>query len=189
MLGLIVPALASALAVTLLQHGRHGDRTPLRWSGLAVVALGVQLILFNPPIDGQPWALAWGRGIYIASMLCVLAVLVRNGLGRRMAHIPWLLAAAGIGLNILVILANGGFMPQSRDALRSTGGTPRPENRLTNVAPLTEHTRLPWLGDVIPEPDWLPMTNVVSAGDLLLAAGTAWALAARAPKRRAGPRV
>jgi hypothetical protein len=52
------------------------------------------------------------------------------------------------------------------------------------VAPLTDQTRLPWLADIIPEPEWLPLKNVVSVGDLLLSVGTAWALVARGPRRR-----
>jgi Family of unknown function (DUF5317) len=123
------------------------------------------------------------------NLLSVLAAVVvaagRNGLVQGAARTPWFLAALGVGLNVLVVLANGGLMPQSRDALHSVGGTPRPEHRLTNVAPLTDETRLPWLGDIIPEPGWLPLTNVVSVGDLLLSVGAAWALVARAPRRRA----
>jgi hypothetical protein len=177
------------IAARLLQRG-GGGRRPLRWQGLALLALGAQVLLFNPPLDSQPWALAWGRWLYIASMLGVLAVLVRNGLRRGAPpQLPWLVAALGLGLNLFVILANGGLMPQAQDALRGTGRTPRPEDRLTNVTPLTEETRLAWLSDILPEPAWLPLTNVVSVGDLLLSAGTAWALVGPAPRRRAAPAV
>jgi hypothetical protein len=181
MIGLMLPALLVALGAALLPRGRGGQRPPLRWPALALLALGGQLLLFNPPMDEQPWALAWGPGLYIASLLGVLAVLLRNGLAPGAVRAPWLLAGLGIALNVLVIGANDGLMPQSRDALRSIGGTPRPEHRLTNVAPLTDHTRLPWLADIIPEPDWLPLKNVISVGDLLLSVGTAWALVARSP--------
>ena len=36
------------------------------------------------------------------------------------------------------------------------------------------HTKLAWLGDVLPEPAWLPGANVVSLGDLLVSAGFMW---------------
>jgi Family of unknown function (DUF5317) len=34
-------------------------------------------------------------------------------------------------------------------------------------------TWLAWLGDIFPEPAWLPRANVVSIGDLVLATGIA----------------
>ena len=185
MIGLILPALLVAVLVSVAQRGRAGQRQPVRWLGVGFVALGLQLVLFNPPIDEQPWALAWGRWIYIASMLAVIAVFVRNGVVPGAARAPWLIAALGIALNVLVILANGGLMPQSPEALGAINGVSRPETRLSNVAPLTADTRLPWLGDIIAEPEWLPLTNVISIGDLLLAAGAAWALAARTTRRAA----
>jgi hypothetical protein len=185
MIGLLLPALLVAFSAAILQRGRGGQRPPLRWLAVGVLALGTQVLLFNPLIDHQPWALAWGHALYIATLLGVLAVLLRNGLAPGVARAPWLLAALGVALNVLVILANGGRMPQSQDALRGIGGTPGSEDRLTNVAALTDQTRLPWLGDVIPEPAWLPLKNVVSVGDLLLAVGITWALVARAPGRRA----
>jgi hypothetical protein len=92
---------------------------------------------------------------------------------------PWLVAAVGVGLNLLVVVANGGFMPQSEEARMATRGTPQAitqsgEPQIRNVMPMNPETRLNWLGDVIPEPAWLPRTNVISIGDVLLASGLAW---------------
>ena len=183
MIGLVIPAVAVAVAVALLQRGTGGERCSVRWPGLAALALGIQLVLFNPPADSQSWALAWGRWIYVATLLGVMAVLLRNALVPDRARAPWLVAALGVALNLAVIVANNGLMPRSDAALAASGGTPRRDDRLSNVAPLTAETRLAWLGDIIPEPDWLPLTNVLSVGDLLLAAGTAWALARRSMPR------
>jgi hypothetical protein len=82
-------------------------------------------------------------------------------------------------LNLLVVVANGGFMPQSADArVASRGGsvtvTQSDEPRLRNIVPMNDQTQLSLLGDVIPEPSWLPNSNVVSIGDLLLGSGLAW---------------
>jgi hypothetical protein len=33
--------------------------------------------------------------------------------------------------------------------------------------------RLTWLGDVIPQPGWLPQANLISVGDVLLSLGAA----------------
>jgi hypothetical protein len=94
-----------------------------------------------------------------------------------LARTPLRIAALGVGLNLLVIGANGGYMPRSSEASAAVG---RPVNtiadgqRVANVGVLSDSTRLPWLGDVLPEPQWLPLSNVLSVGDLLLMAGLAW---------------
>jgi hypothetical protein len=42
---------------------------------------------------------------------------------------------------------------------------------LTNVAVTTAHTRLAFLGDMIPMPSWMPLANVFSIGDVIIAFG------------------
>jgi hypothetical protein len=84
-----------------------------------------------------------------------------------------------VGLNLLVVFANAGYMPQSPEARLEVRGAPAQsvtESRLRNVLPMTDSTQLGVLGDVIPEPGWLPNANVISIGDLLLGTGLAvWA--------------
>ena len=70
-------------------------------------------------------------------------------------------------------------MPQSEAAHVATRGTSQPttlasEPQLRNVLPMSSETRLNLLGDVIPEPAWLPKNNVISLGDVLLGLGLAW---------------
>ncbi len=74
-------------------------------------------------------------------------------------------------------------MPLSPQALATTKGEARLVERtvareapeqLSNVVLIGPQTHLAWLGDVIPEPAWLPTANVVSLGDLLLSAGFMW---------------
>jgi hypothetical protein len=179
MVGLIAPPVVVALGLLLV--GRSNQPTfALRWWPLAAVAFAVQLILFNHPLDQQAWAIAWGPAIYVLSMLVVAGVLLANGLRSPATNWPWAVAALGVGLNILVVSANGGYMPQSVEAREVAGRKgDRPEQRgpqLTNVHPMTPDSRLAWLGDIIPEPDWMPMPNVISVGDLLLSFGIAAAM-------------
>jgi len=186
MLALALPVFAIGALVILLGRGRLAMPS-VSWGPLALLALGGQLLLFNPPLDSQAWAVTWGPWLYLVSMAGIMGVLVRNSLNHNRVHIraAWLAAAMGVALNITVIVFNDGYMPQERAALASIGADPRPADRLTNVAPLTDQTRLAWLGDIIPQPDWLPLRNVVSVGDLLLSVGVACALAASA--RRSEP--
>jgi hypothetical protein len=50
---------------------------------------------------------------------------------------------------------------------------------------MTDESRLTWFGDVLPEPAWLPLHNVMSVGDVLLASGIAAILyLTTTPRRR-----
>jgi hypothetical protein len=144
---------------------------------VAIGSLGLLLLLHNPPIDHQPWAIEFGPLVWTVCLAALFAMLVRNFASDRAFRGPWLVAALGAGLNLLVVAANGGYMPQSAEARIAVRGTPimtTGESKLWNVQPIDEATHLPILGDVIAEPRWLPGANVISVGDLLLGAGLTW---------------
>jgi Family of unknown function (DUF5317) len=187
MVGLIAPPVLVGLGLLLM--GRSNPPTlSLRWWPLAAAAFAVQLILFNHPLDQQAWAIAWGPAIYLMSMLVVCGVLLANGLRSPATSWPWIVAALGVGLNMLVVSANGGYMPQSVEAREVAGRRiDRPDARgaqLTNVHPMTSDSQLAFLGDIIPEPDWMPMANVISVGDVLLSFGIAGAILPASVVRR-----
>jgi hypothetical protein len=178
MLAVAAPILLAVLVGFAFGGSAVGwDNFRPRWWIVGAASLGVQLVLYNPPLDQQPWAITWGPLLFIASLVGVALFLLRNASTMRLAHTPLRLAAFGVGLNLLVIGANGGYMPRSAEASDVVG---RPietivdGQRLANVSVLSDTTQLPWLGDVLPEPRWLPLSNVLSVGDLLLAAGLAW---------------
>jgi hypothetical protein len=167
-----------AVAAALLRGGSLVGWAQVRvyWPYVAFVSLGLQLVLHNPPVDRQPWALAWGPLLWVGCVAGLLAFLVRNVVANDALRGPWLVAAVGVGLNLLVVVANGGFMPQSEDARVAVRGAAieAAEPKLRNVVPITDETRLAALGDLIPEPAWLPNANVISIGDLALGSGLAW---------------
>jgi hypothetical protein len=127
--------------------------------------------------------MAWGSLVWIACMGALCAVLVRNAWAEPAVRAAWGVAALGVGLNLLVVCVNGGLMPQSGSSwLLTNAETSAPakaaEPHLKNVKPIDDETRLAWLGDVIPEPSWVPNPIVVSVGDVLLGFGLAlWAFA------------
>jgi hypothetical protein len=190
-LGLLLPLILTSVAGSLWAGSTAGlQRTRVQWWPLAVGSIAVQLVLYNPPIDGQAWALTWGPWIWVASLIGLLAVCIRNGLFKEPGRGAFRMAALGICLNILVVVANGGFMPQSPEARMMVRGIPLvaedTPHKLRNVVPSGPDTRLVWLSDIIPQPRWLPTANVVSIGDLVLSAALAlWALQVLAAARPA----
>ena len=181
MLGLLLPIILTSVIGALWVGSTAGlQRMRVQWWPLAVGSIAVELVLYNPPFDHQPWALTFGRWIWVATLVGMLAVCLRNGLLKEPARAAFCLAALGISLNIIVVVANGGFMPQSPQARLAAKGIPLIVDgapaRLLNVVPSGPDSRLTVLSDIIPQPRWLPTANVVSIGDLLLSAALAgWA--------------
>ena len=173
MFGLIAPSLLAVVAA-LASGGSmaHWARARLRWSPLALLALGVQLPLYSAPFNTWPLVVAIGAGAGIGTTALVLLVVLGNARGPL--RLAGGVAALGIVLNLTVMLANGGWMPRA-DAIapRAVQRAPDESAVVNNTTPMNTDTHLAWLGDVIPQPAWLPMANLVSLGDLLLALGAA----------------
>src|SRR5579864_2302252 len=180
MASLAIPALvAFVLALALGGSMRHWIEVRLRWPLLILLPFPVLLVLYNPPLETQPWAVVWGPHIWQLAQLALVAGLARNAFARRgYARIPWLLALTGVFLNTLVVTANGGYMPVSPDAPawiidKTTSATG--VVRLHNTIVMNASTQLNWLGDILLQPGWVPpRPNVLSVGDLLLSVGSAW---------------
>jgi Family of unknown function (DUF5317) len=152
----------------------------LRGGRLLAVALLLQVLAITV-LTGAPHALR--VALHAGSYLLAAAFLWRN---RRLPGLP--LLATGGGLNALVIAVNGGQMPASAEAVRRAG-LPLEEEGFVNSGVLDD-ARLAPLGDVFASPDWLPLSNVYSPGDLLLLAGAFWVVhAACGSALVRGPRV
>jgi Family of unknown function (DUF5317) len=179
---LLAPTLlALALGVALGGSPRAIFASRFRAWPAVLLAFAVELVLYNPPADRQPWVMHVGPWAWLAAQVVFFVVLITNGwAGNPRLVWPWRLAALGVGLNTLVIAFNGGHMPQSpQAALALWGASHIDPSRLQNVASMGADTRLPWLADVLAEPAWLPRPNILSVGDVLLASGVAsWVFAA-----------
>lgn len=171
---LSVVVLLVAMAIGYIAHGslRQLGQLRFRSSWLVLAALVAQLVA---GVAAGP-AYQWGLGL---SVLLIGAFLTRNRGVRGMG-----LVALGLLLNAVVVGANGA-MPVSADASGRAGlSTQRllagtdPRHQLAGP-----DTQLRWLGDVIPV--LLPLhPQVISVGDLLVAAGLGQLIVVAMTRRR-----
>jgi hypothetical protein len=173
----VVYALPIGLLLGFLLGGRPSGLGTLkfRWATLAVVGFLTQVVLFSAPVSDR--IAAAGPPIYVASTALVLVAVVRN------IRIPGMaLVVLGAASNLAAIVANGGYMPVSPAAVAAIG---RAEIVTYSNSAVISSPVLEPLTDVIVLPAWLPFTNIVSIGDLLLGAGIAVVIAAamRAARR------
>jgi Family of unknown function (DUF5317) len=137
---------------------------------LVLAALGLQIVAFSPAgaFVGRPTAVVLHLASY--ALLAWFVVLNRHRLGVSIAGV-------GLGLNMVAIVANGGYMPASGKAL-ALAGIAYSGDTHNNSAVIGAHTHMRVLADVFAVPSWVPAANVFSVGDLLIAAGVATLLAA-----------
>jgi hypothetical protein len=161
----------------LLRGGLDGLlQLHFRWPWLAVGGLLVQVVLFTP-VGSALAGDSLVPPIYIASTLAVLVAVLRN---IRLAGMA--IVALGAFSNLIAITANGGYMPASAGALELAGFADAGEH--TNSVVLDDPAFEP-LTDIYAIPDWLPLANVFSVGDVLIGAGVAIAIAAAMRRGRA----
>jgi Family of unknown function (DUF5317) len=175
----VLYAVPLGVALGFLIGGRLERLSELdfQWGWLALAGLVVQVILFSGLVSD---ALGGGLGeaIYVASTGAVLVAVWRN------LAIPGLpLVALGAISNLAAIVANEGVMPTTVEALRMAGLAP--EDGFSNSAVLADPALAP-LTDIFATPAWMPLANVFSIGDVLIALGIVVVIAMG---MRRGPRA
>lgn len=164
-MALVFPVLA-AVAVGLASGGSLARlaHVRLRATWLFFAAVGVQVVAF--PFGVLPWrtpevlaSLLW---LVSYGLICAGAVV-----NIRITGVP--IVAAGLVLNVAAVLANRGTMPVLPDAMHAAGRTDAAFNNSTALA----DPRLSPLVDRWAAPDWIPLANVFSVGDVVIAVGAA----------------
>jgi hypothetical protein len=148
-----------------------------RFGWVVLVGLLVQVILFEGAVAEAVGEM--GALLYVGSTAIVVAAIAANA---RTPGIP--IVTLGAALNLLVIVANGGYMPAGAEAYRSAGVEAR--DTYSNTRVIAEPVLAP-LSDVIVLPAGLPLRNVISVGDLVIAAGTAATIVFAMRGRKADP--
>jgi hypothetical protein len=176
----ILYAIPIGIVVGFLLGGRLGRLAEVRfrWGWLAVAGLVAQILLFAEPVSTVVGAA--GSPLYVASTAAVLVAVLRN-----VRELPGLwLVAAGAVCNLVAIVANGGVMPTTLEALATAGITPR--DGFSNSAVVADPA-VAALTDVFALPAWVPFANVFSIGDVLIGLGVIVVLA-MGMRQGAGPR-
>jgi hypothetical protein len=161
----LVLAVAAGLVLGRLLGGRVAALAALRiravW--LFYVAIGLQ-------VAGYPsGVLPWSIGDSLATALWLVSYAVLIAAAAVNVRLPGA-AVVGLGMlcNLAAVVTNGGHMPARAAALRAAGVLYRGHH---NNSAVLAHPHLPWLIDRWPVPAWIPMGNVYSVGDVLIAAG------------------
>jgi MFS family permease len=158
----LIYSLPIAVLAAWSMSGRLQRLAEYRWRApwLIWVALGIQVPLFSPLATGL--SAVWAAVLHIISYGLLIAFMT---LHRGVGFGPM---ACGTLLNLVAIVANGGLMPVTEDAW--TTAFPGMIHEGANSV-LGDGRPLWFLGDVMALPSWLPLTNVFSIGDVLLAIG------------------
>jgi len=169
---MLLEVMLISLMIGILRGGRLTGLAdlPFKKAGLAIAAFLIQYILVFFGERGSNLFLNSGVYLHIFSYLLLLVAIWYSRSIRGMKTI-----GAGVLVNFIVILSNGGRMPVSVDALSKTG--------LDDMLPLLKskayaiHTilvpssRLKFLSDIIPLPPPYPSPRVLNIGDIIMAIG------------------
>jgi hypothetical protein len=190
---LVLVSVASGLLLGALLGGRLASlgHLELRLGWVLILAVGVQLVIAFRLARDPEIALGVVGGGLIASYLAVLGVCWFN---RRLPGM-WIIAL-GVLLNLLAAVPQGGLMATTPEALADAGRPvtsalpppgARPYVSAKDVVLPREEIPLWPLGDSLVFPRGSPLNRYFSPfspGDLVVATGLAWLLAAGM-----GPRV
>ena len=163
------------LLIGFLSGGRLSslENLRLRWLPLVFISLVIQLLIF--PLFTSTPILAFAEiPLHILSYVLLAVWIVAN---IRIA--PIILLSLGAICNLLVLIANGGVMPASINAVLKAG-LPFLAERLmqdgayANLILMSESSRLNVLGDILYLPKWIPFSAAFSIGDLLITLALIW---------------
>ena len=176
---ILILLLGLGLVAGLLSRGslRKLAALRMRYAWLPLLAFGLQasFVLFvREPVSIPTWLRLL---VLVVTSGSLFGFLVVN------AHLPGSrLLLAGAALNAAVMLANGGFMPVTAEALARAGhtdyvfaqGDERFVRRSKDIVLEKEDTRLWLLSDVLGIPAPMLFSSNFSPGDLLIGLGAAW---------------
>ena len=176
---LVLPSFLIAVAIGYARGGRLAalGRLRLRWQGLAIVGLALQIVLW----PGGSWPLVY---LYVSFVILATFAIV------NIRTTGFALILAGIALNFAVIVVTEG-MPVSRAAIVASGQASTMDELVNDGGAkhhlATEDDQVRFLGDVIAIE---PLQQAISIGDVFTYGGVMMLIAAamgRRPRRSLVP--
>ncbi len=169
---MLVESFGASLVVGKLRGGKFSNiaSEEIKYWGLIVSSFLLEsaTVFFA----GRGWGFVKSNILYIHSLSYILLLI---GLGFNYKKFSFRIMGLGVILNFIVILANGGQMPVSLEALETLGMT-------RNISLISEGSdivhsilsptvRLRYLADIMPfgRKGFLP--SVISIGDILMSIG------------------
>lgn len=158
-----------ALLIGLARGGKWQNLITFKFkkSWLVFLAIALQVLIFNPLWDKHVGAGIINNCLYVLSILLLVVFLMVN------INVSGLrILGLGIVSNGIAIIANGGHMPSSLEALKKI----LPQETINkfqsgtaqyNAVLITDETRFKFLCDIF----YVPHINVYSIGDILIALG------------------
>lgn len=168
---MLVLTFVVSIVVGLVRGGNLAKLSVSRLDGYFILFLGVAIraiLSLNISEGLSNWYIWVLQGV---SHTCLLIAVWSN------IRLPgFKLIFAGLICNTIVILANQGRMPVSREALITSGQEEAIGGLLAGSSPTHQllqgtTTRLPWLADIFALPAWWPLAVAFSIGDVLIALG------------------
>jgi hypothetical protein len=146
----------------------------LSHSWIVFVSLIPQILVFQIPGIGQEVPLVWAKGILIGSLILLLGFVWANR-----THSGFWLLGLGLGMNLLVILLNGGLMPISPESASYVYRQTLPQKWIIgsrlglgkDIILNANDIRFEILSDRFHLPGWFPFHIAFSLGDVLVAVG------------------
>ena len=179
---ILVLALALGLLLGLGWAGWHQQTyqiPALRSAWLALIAFLPQLIIAYLPSTRHILPNWLASTLFLASLFLFLTFAWIN---RHLPGMPILIV--GLLLNLVVILANGGWMPIGPQTANRLAG--RDVSELVSLGSrfgqkdillLPQNTHLEFLADRFLPPAWFPYQVAFSLGDIFIGSGVFWLLA------------
>jgi hypothetical protein len=191
---LLIAIVVGMAAGLLLARWQHRSLTPPPLGGVWLVVVGFlpQLIAFYLPATREKIPNTWvSAGLVVSQILLLLFCWIN----RRLSGI-WMLAL-GLALNLIVIAANGGFMPINPH----TASQLEPPEVVDSI-PLGSRlgyskdillepaqTHLGCLSDRFLLPKGLPYQAAFSLGDVVIAVGAFWLIASQGKSMRTSGKI
>jgi hypothetical protein len=165
-----------SLIVALLRGGdvRRLADVPVRYGWLVLAAFALQAYLIYAPAGKSAGLQDRNAWLHIGSYLLLVVAIWLN---RRLPGMAWVLA--GLLVNLVVITANGGFMPITPEAVQKIGHADRVASLeagqrvylAKDIVLPRDQTRLWPLSDVFVIALGFPLRSAFSPGDVLVAIG------------------